>query len=180
MPVAAPDPADDGAAAHLVAGLKLPAINLGSTLGGVADPSALKRAVLFVYPWTGRADLPNPPDWDDIPGAHGSTPQAAGFASLNSQFCEAGVEVYGLSSQISAEQREFAARLGLPFALLSDHGFAFADMLELPRFQTGGVVYLKRLTFLVRNGAIAETIYPVTRPAGHAAELIARLHSDRF
>ena len=40
------------------------------------------RAIVFVYPWTGRAGVANPPDWDDIPGAHGSTPETEGFPAL--------------------------------------------------------------------------------------------------
>lgn len=168
------EPIDDGAAAHLVAGLRLPKVELLSTQGGVVDPTELGRAVIYVYPWTGRPGFPNPPHWDDIVGAHGSTPQAEAFAALHERFLATGLEVYGLSGQTSVDQREFAGRLKLPFALLSDHGFGFADALRLPRFETGGVAYLKRLTLLVRDGAIAGAIYPVTRPAGHAAEIIAR------
>ena len=42
----------------------------------------------------------------------------------------------------------------MPYLLLTDAQFRFADALSLPRFETGGVTYLKRLTLLVRNGVI--------------------------
>lgn len=169
-------PSDDGATNHLTAGLVLPDVALASTQGGTVSLRSLTgTSLIFVYPWTGRPGFPNPPNWDDIPGAHGSTPQAEGFVALHEQFSAAGIHVFGISGQTSAEQAEFAARLNLPFALLSDHGFAFADALRLPRFTTGGIAYLTRLTLIVRDGVILETVYPVMRPGEHAAEVLARL-----
>jgi peroxiredoxin len=58
---------------------------------------------------------------------------------------------------------------------LSDANFAFADALGLPRFETGGVSYLKRLTMLVRNGIIYRVIYPVHPPGSHARDLLQSL-----
>ena len=171
----APGWADDGNAHHLVTGLRLPSVALRSTQGGTLDPSTLGGpAIVYVYPWTGRPGIPNPPGWDDIPGAHGSTPQAGGLRDHYPALRAAGWDVWGLSSQTTDWQREFATRLALPFALLSDAGFDFADALRLPRFSAGGVAYLKRLTLLVRDGRIVEAIYPVSDPAGHAGALLAR------
>lgn len=168
--------ADDGEASHLVTGLRLPAIPLPSTDGGLVDLSVMPgRSVLWVYPWTGRPGLPNPPHWDDIAGAHGSTPEAEGFRALSASYRRAGVLVFGLSGQSTDYQREFVDRLALPFPLLSDHGFRFADTLRLPRFETGGVTYLRRLTLLVEDGRIARCFYPVPVPASHAEELLATL-----
>jgi peroxiredoxin len=173
--VSAGVPVDDGGADHLVAGVALPKVELQSTKGGKVSLSRVGRCIVYVYPWTGKAGFPNPPRWDDISGAHGSTPQAEGFRDRYDAFEAAGYDVVGISGQTGEEQGEFAARMGLPFALLSDAGFALADALRLPRFETGGVVYLKRLTLLVRDGVIAETIYPVVRPGEHAGEVLARL-----
>lgn len=164
---------DDGGARHLTAGLAMPDVALTSTQGGTVSLASLTgTSVVYIYPWTGKPGFPNPPGWDDIPGAHGSTPQAEGFAARHPDFDAAGVAVFGISGQTSAGQAEFAARLNLPFALLSDHEFAFADALRLPRFTTGGTAYLTRLTFIIRNGTIAATIYPVPRPASHAAGVL--------
>jgi peroxiredoxin len=167
---------DDGQAAHLVAGTRLPGLALASTQGGTVDLAARAgRAIVYVYPWTGRPGVANPTDWDNIPGAHGSTPQAEGFSTHHEALRGAGYEVFGISGQSPAHQREFSARLGLPFALLSDAEFHLADALRLPRFTAGGAAYLKRLTLIVADGAIVEAIYPVADPAGHAAQLGARL-----
>ncbi len=74
-----PAPRDDGAAGHLVAGVELPDIELPTTTGdrlSLAKISGL--SIVFVYPWTGRPGIANPPGWDAIAGAHGSTPRRRG------------------------------------------------------------------------------------------------------
>ena len=168
-----PAPVDDGGARHLVAGLALPDVALASTGGAIVklcDVPGL--AIIFVYPWTGRPGLPNPPRWDDIPGAHGSTPEAEGFRDLFSKFLAQGARVFGISGQDSGHQREFALRMKLPFPLLSDANLSFADALMLPRFETGGETYLRRLTILARAGRIENVFNPVHPPDLHAAEVL--------
>jgi peroxiredoxin len=169
-------PAGDSGAAHLVAGTRLPAIALSSTRGGTVDLSALEgRAIVFVYPYTGRPGTADPPGWDHIPGAHGSTPQAEGFRDHHAAFSRHGYAVFGISGQSPDWQAEFATRKQLPFALLSDARFALADALRLPRFETGGVAYMRRLTLLVENGAITEAVDPVPDPGSNAAAILARV-----
>jgi peroxiredoxin len=133
------------------------------------------RSVVFFYPWTGRPGLPNPPGWDDIPGAHGSTPEAEGFRDLYSDYATNGFGIYGVSLQPPAEQHEFAARAGLPFALLSDVENRFSGQLGLPTFEAAGTVYLKRLTMVVANGVVLRAVYPVHPPDTHAADLLDSL-----
>jgi peroxiredoxin len=164
---------DDGAARHLVPGLTLPDIDLPSTHGGsVSLARAPGLNVFYIYPWTGRPGLPNPPRWDDIPGAHGSTPQAEGFRDLYPQYRAAGIGVFGISGQDTAWQQEFSDRCALPFALLSEADGALRAALSLPTFETGGVTYLKRLTLIVRDGNLERSIYPVSNPSGHAADVL--------
>lgn len=171
-----PAPVDDGGARHLVSGLALPDLPLPSTQ---RLPVNLRRcagpAIVFVYPWTGRPDLPNPPGWDDIPGAHGSTPQAAGFRDLHARFSARGVAVLGVSGQNHLDQVEFAERLRLPFPLLSDEDRRFADALGLPRFRAGAEVYLSRLTLIVSHGHVTGVVYPVHPPDRHAADMLDRV-----
>jgi peroxiredoxin len=67
----------------------LPRIFLPATTGAavcLADESGL--SVLIVYPWTGRPGHPNPPNWDYIPGAHGSTPELQGFRDHAADFTQ--------------------------------------------------------------------------------------------
>jgi peroxiredoxin len=131
------------------------------------------RSVVAVYPWTGRPGEPNPPDWDGISGAHGSTPELEGFRDLSERFAQQKTRVFGLSRQTTDYQGELAARLGLPFPVLSDTGGCFAGALRLPTFSTGGEIYLKRLTLVVADRRIAHVFYPVRDPVGHAAEVLA-------
>jgi peroxiredoxin len=167
---------DDGAARHLKRGMRMPDVALPTTVGGEVNFGRLPgRAVVYCYPWTGRPGLPNPPRWDDIPGAHGSTPQSEAFRDLFPGFAQVGAAVFGLSTQSTDYQREFTERLGLPFELVSDEQFAFQRALSLPTFETGGVVYLKRLTLALRDGRLERIYYPVASPAAHAREVCAWL-----
>lgn len=171
-----PAPADDGAAAHLTAGTAMPDVALTATTGDAVSLAGIAgRAVVFVYPWTGRPGVANPPGWDDIPGAHGSTPEAEGFRDCHASFVAHRTCVFGLSAQATDWQQELAARLGLPFPLLSDDGYRLADALRLPSFETGGVRYLKRLTLVIDHGRLVRTVYPVHPPPTHAAQLLTEL-----
>jgi peroxiredoxin len=172
-------PVDDGGAAHLMRGAPLPDLALPSTLGGEVNLATLPgAAILYIYPWTGRPGLADPPGWDDIPGAHGSTPETAGFREQYGRFRVLGVEVLGLSTQDTAHQRELGARLGVPFAILSDEKFLLQKAFRLPTFPAGGTRYLKRLTLYVRDGRIGHVFYPVHPPETHAAEVLDWLAAD--
>jgi len=162
---------------HLAGG-SLPRVVLPASDGTAVDPAALAGvAVIFCYPWSGRPGVPNPPDWDEIPGAHGSTPQALAYSSLYGEFRARGVAVYGLSFQDTGWQREFAERCRLPFPLLSDAARHFSNELGLQTFATGGVDYLARLTLIARDGVIAGVRYPVAVPERDAEEVLALLAS---
>jgi peroxiredoxin len=149
----------------------LPATD-GTKIDMAAEPG---RSLVIVYPWTGSPGHPNPPHWDDIPGAHGSTPELEGFRDHYADFKQLGVKLFGLSRQSTDYQRELVARLALPFPILSDADGRFAEALRLPAFTTGDETYLKRLTLAVRNGKIEFVFYPVATPADHAGEVLRRL-----
>jgi peroxiredoxin len=175
-----PDPADDGQAAHLRPGRRMLDELLPYTGGAEMSLAELPgRFVVFIYPWAGRPGVPNPPGWDDIPGAHGSTPEAAGFRDHYDRFNSIGVGIMGVSGQALAEQEEFAARLSLPFDLASDGDGTLRKGMMLPKFVTGGVTYLKRLTLVLNDGVISRVIYPVHPPDAHAASVLAMLAADQ-
>ncbi|KAB2912164.1 MAG: peroxiredoxin [Hyphomicrobiaceae bacterium] len=182
MSSASPALQDDGGARHLKRGRRMPDILLPTTAGREVSFARLSgRVVVYCYPWTGRPGLDNPPGWDDIPGAHGSTPQTEGFRNLYDGFRQVDAEVFGLSTQSSDHQRELVERLGVPFEIVSDAGFALAEALSLPTFTTGGVTYLKRLTLGLNDGRIERVFYPVRSPNSHAREVCAwlgMLHSS--
>ena len=164
---------DDGGAQHLVPGFALPAIALPATSSEqitLADRSG--RSIVYCYSWTGRPGLPDPPNWDDIPGAHGSTPQTEGYRDLYDELSSMDVAVFGLSLQTTDYQKEMVARLNVPFPVLSDHHQEFTRALDLPMFETGSESYLKRLTMILRDGCIETVFYPVPQPAQDAANIM--------
>ena len=180
LPDDLPRPVDDGAADHLP-GAALPAIELPATDGSdVALDSLRRRTVIYAYPRTGRPGEPSlVDDWDLIPGARGCTPETCGFRDHHAELDAAGADVYGLSTQDTAYQRELAERLGLPFPILSDERLKLTKALRLPSFEVAGQTLIKRLTMVVDGGAIRHVFYPVFPPDRHAAEVLAWLQANR-
>ncbi|MGH2542057.1 MAG: redoxin domain-containing protein, partial [Ardenticatenaceae bacterium] len=127
LPKDLPVPADDGAADHLL-GMKVPSIALMSTaqrLVNLADVSERQRTVVYCYSLTGALDEALPARWNEIPGARGCTPQSCAFRDHFSELQTLNTQVFGLSTQTTAYQREFAQRIHLPYELLSDSKLAF-------------------------------------------------------
>lgn len=162
-----------GAAGALEPGVTLPAMALPTTDGRAIDLAAVPgRSLVIVYPWTGRPGHPNPPGWDDIQGAHGSTPELEGFRDHHEDFARVGIRLFGVSRQTTDYQRELASRLALSFPILSDEAGRFAAALQLPSFTAGDETYLTRLTLAVRDGKVETVFYPIPDPAGHAGDLL--------
>jgi peroxiredoxin len=180
LPKNLPVPQDDGACRHL-AGSRLPSIALASTHGDRIDLAALGgRSVVYCYPRTGRPDQEAPSGWNDIPGARGCTPQSCAFRDHYEDLRAFGIgQVYGLSTQDTAYQREAVERLHLPFPLLSDEHLAFARALRLPTFEVEGMTLIKRLTFILHEGVVEHVFYPVFPPDSNAQEIIMWLVERR-
>ncbi len=168
-----PAPTDDGGADHLPQAA-MPSITLASTAGRDLDLSTVAGlAVIYAYPMTGTPGIPLPDGWDSMPGARGCTPQSCAFRDHAAQLSELGVNsVFGLSTQSPADQAEAASRLELPFDLLSDENLALANALNLPTFEVDGKVLLKRLTLIIRDGAIDKVFYPVFPPDQNASIVV--------
>jgi peroxiredoxin len=180
LPDDLPVPADDGAADHLP-GAPVPAIALPATDGTTVDLSALEaRTVVYAYPRTGVPGEDHlVPDWDEIPGARGCTPESCGFRDHHAELLAAGASaVFGLSTQPTAYQREAAERLALPFALLSDEQLELTRALRLPTFEAAGQTLIKRLTLLVTDGRVERVWYPVFPPDRHAGEVLGWLRAN--
>jgi peroxiredoxin len=156
-------------------------IALPATDGGPVNLSRLRgRSVVYVYPKTGAPGVPMPDGWDAIPGARGCTPQSCGFQDHFEDLRKAGVgHVYGLSVQDTAYQREAAARLHLPFPLLSDSGLRFAAAMNLPTFVAAGETLLKRMALVVDAGVIGKVFYPVFPPDKNAEDVLAWIQAAR-
>ncbi len=113
-----------------------------------------------------------PEGWDAIPGARGCThkPAVSEITSERLEIC--GADVFGLSTQTTEYQREMADRLKLPFEVLSDAEFRFCDALELPTFEVAGMRLVKRLTLILREGAVEAVFYPVFPPDRSADQVL--------
>ena len=174
LPPGLPAPVDDGAAAHLQGSL-VPDVQLRSTNGPLVSLARLGkgRVVVYAYPRTGRPAEPElTDDWDLIPGARGCTPEACGFRDHYAELTAAGANVFGLSTQSTADQEELVARLHLPFPVLSDANLALAQAMRLPTFRAAGQTLLRRLTLVIRDGRVEHVWYPVFPPDRHAGEVL--------
>lgn len=171
-----PAPVDDGATRHLL-GARMASIALPATDGRVVDLAALAgRSVVYAYPRTGQPGIDNPPGWDLIPGARGCTPQSCSFRDHFAELQALGVaQLFGLSTQDPAYQREAAERLHLPFAILSDEHLRLTRAMNLPTFATSGMTLLKRFTLIIDDAIVKQIFYPVFPPDRSAADVIAWL-----
>jgi peroxiredoxin len=107
-----------------------------------------------------------------------ATPQSLGFRDAHSALTSLGARVVGLSAQTVEEQREFAARVDLPYPLLSDPQLHLAGALALPTFDFDGSRLYKRITLVLEHGRVAHAFYPVFPPNENAAE-VTRWLGDR-
>jgi peroxiredoxin len=180
LPGDLPVPEDDGAARHL-AGMRLPSLPLAATDGARVDLAKLAgRAVVYIYPRTGRPGVALPEGWDAIPGARGCTPQSCSFRDHFAEMTSLGVaHVFGLSTQDTDYQREAVDRLHLPFAILSDAELQLARALSLPTFEVAGMTLLKRMVLIIDDGVITKAFYPVFPPDESAAVVTRWLRSSR-
>jgi peroxiredoxin len=178
LPADLPIPEDDGGADHL-AGMALPELRLPSSLGEPIDLASAdggrRFLVAYAYPRTGTPGQPLPEGWDEIPGARGCTPQSCAYRDSLAELSALEATVVGLSAQAPEEQRKFAKREHIPFALLSDPDLRLADELGLPTFEAGGMTLYKRLTLIAEGGRIVAAFYPVFPPDRDASEVLGWL-----
>src|SRR5262245_54017189 len=176
-----PAPQDEGAGGHLT-GLVVPDVALVATDDTQVTLAKLPgRVVVFAYPRTGVPGQISPvPDWDMIPGARGCTPQACAYRDLHKELTAAGAaRLFGLSTQDTAYQREAAARLHLPFPLLSDDRLALAGAMRLPVMEVGGMTLIKRLAMVIDDGRVTKVFYPVCPPDRNAQDVLVWLEQNR-
>ena len=181
LPAGLPIPADDGACDHLP-GRPWPAIALPSTDGGTVGLAEVDVdwQILYCYPRTGRPDR-DPPgglrQWDAIPGSRGCTPQACAYRDAHAELRALGGRIFGISTQETADQREAAERLHLPFPLLSDRHLELARALRLPTFEVEGLTLIRRLTLVGRRERIERCFYPVFPPDADADRVLQYLRA---
>jgi peroxiredoxin len=156
-------------------------VSLPATDDRLVDLAALTgRTIIYAYPRTGQPGIDNPPGWDLIPGARGCTPQSCSFRDHFAELKALGVgQLFGLSTQDPAYQREAAERLHLPFAILSDEHLRLTRAMKLPTFATNGMTLLKRFTLVIDDGIVKHVFYPVFPPDRSASDAIAWLAATK-
>jgi peroxiredoxin len=180
LPADLPPPEDDGAADGLE-GRTVPAISFETTTGEAIDLAAVaaETLVVYVYPRSGIPGEPLPPGWMQTPGAYGCTVENCAFRDHAAQLEALGARLLGLSAQPLDEQREFAARMRMPYPLLNDSELRLTGALDLPTFELAGMHLYRRLTFVARGREIEKAFYPVFPPDAHPAEVVAWLSERR-
>ena len=175
LPADLPAPVDDGACAHLE-GMAVPALELESSVGPV-DFSTLGRAVVYVYPRSGKPGIEPKETWNAIPGARGCTPQSCGFRDHAVELRGFGYRLAGLSAQTLEDQVELSERLGILNPVIADPELRLKDALGLPTFEFEGAELYRRVTLVLGDGRIEKVFYPVFPPDRNAEEVVAWLGS---
>jgi peroxiredoxin len=159
-------------------GTRLPSIELPATDGSrVALDRLPGLTVVFVFPGIGGPRSGSLEEWKAVPGAFGCTSEACSFRDELAGFREAGVDVLGLSAQPTARLRQAVDEHRLPYPLLSDEELRLADL--LPTFEFDGHSYYERITLIVRDGTIEDTLYPVSPPEAGAAQALSWIEERR-
>lgn len=166
----------------------LPEISLASTKGRIVTLCKIQRkSVLFFYPRSGVPRRSPPDGWDLVPGARGCTPHSCAYRDLASEFTSFGVSIYGISTQTTEYQREFAERTHLPFELLSDADLALTNAMKLPTMKMppitdglppgGPTTLIKRMSWYCNQGVIRKVWYPVFPPDQNATTVLTWLNA---
>lgn len=179
LPPNLPIPENDGCCNHLLE-KTIPDISLpnqdGIYLKLRRDVSF--RIVLYCYPMTGKPGKPLPPNWDDIPGARGCTPQACSFRDHYDDLIKCNAIPIGLSTQLVPEIKEMVTRLHIPYDVVSDSELNFSKLMDLPTFKIKDFVYLKRLTLIIERSIIKKVFYPIFPPDLHINEVLKWLKKN--
>jgi peroxiredoxin len=172
---------DDGAYTHVRVGMTLPNVELPATTGETLDLVASSAfTVIFLYPMTGTPGQPMPHGWLKLPGAFGCTAESCAYRDLIEDFASLDATVYGVSTQTTSEQTEFAEREQIRYPLLSDSEHRLVNALRLPLLQVAGPSRIKRATLIVdRRRVVRKVMYPIPDPATNAHEALATVEQLR-
>jgi peroxiredoxin Q/BCP len=83
------------------------------------------------------------------------------------EFEHNGIVVLGVSKDSPQSHVKFREKYELPFILLSD-----IDKSVIDAYGADGVLFNKRITYVIDPNGVIAKIYPNVDPAGHAIELL--------
>jgi peroxiredoxin Q/BCP len=122
-----------------------------------------RNVVLYFYPK------------DDTPGC---TKEACNFRDDYSAYEKAGVVILGVSPDSVKSHAKFKQKFQLPFPLLADEGHKVCDQYGVwgpKKFMGKQYECVLRTTFLIDVDGNVKDVFEDVRPAGHSAELLAKL-----
>ncbi len=135
-----------------------PAVDAPNQHGETVAPDFQQPTVLYFYPK------------DDTPGC---TTEAAQFVAEREAYEDAGVAVYGVSTDSVESHRAFADDQDVWFDLLADPDGEVAEAFDLD-LRRGRA---PRTTFVLASGEI-ERVYGDVDPDGHARDVMVDLLDD--
>ena len=148
-------------------GAKAPAFTLPDQNGAPVSLSdfAGKKVVLYFYPKDSTS---------------GCTREAQGFAAQYAAFGEKNTVILGVSRDSQSSHKNFAAKYGLPFALLSDPERAVIEAYGVWQEKKNygkTMMGIVRTTYLIDEAGVIEKVYPRVKPDTHAGEILAYLNA---
>lgn len=143
----------------LTAGNPAPEVSLPNQHGETTVPDLSTPTVLYFYPE------------DSTPGC---TTEAEQFGLESESYEDAGVEVYGISTDDVDTHAEFAAAADVEFDLLADPDGEVVDAYDVERDPSDRA---KRTTFVVDDGEV-QAVYEGVDPDGHARDVLLDMLDD--
>lgn len=107
-------------------------------------------------------------------GTPGCATQADQFSREADAYADAGVEVYGVSTDDVDSHREFADEQGIEYDLLADPEGELCEAFGVPRGHDGRA---ERTTFVLADGEV-KAAYENVSADGHARDLLLDMMDD--
>lgn len=97
----------------------------------------------------------------------GCTKEACVIRDMYPEFESNNVKVFGISADSVESHKAFAAKYELPFTLLSD-----PDKKVITAYGADGMVFNKRISYLIGPDGMVAKVYPKVDPTSHGAEIL--------
>ena len=151
----------------LEAGAKAPAFTLPDQDGNPVSLSGFagKKVVLYFYPKDSTS---------------GCTREAQAFAAAAEELAAKNAVVLGVSRDSQSSHKSFAARYGLPFALLSDPERTVIEAYGVWQEKKNygkTMMGIVRTTYLIDEAGVIEKVYPKVKPDDNAGEILEYLNA---
>jgi peroxiredoxin Q/BCP len=116
---------------------------------------------------------------DDTPGC---TTEACNFRDDYSEYTSEAITILGISPDTSKSHAKFRAKYGLPFPLLADDEHKVCELYRVWGLKKAmGREYMGvfRTTYLIDEQGKILHVFENVKPAGHSAEILAKLKVNR-